>query len=60
MYKTYEVIQMLAALSVVAVLLGGTMFVVGPVSDDSVAAAQQEQAKVEYVAQNAQNQQPRL
>lgn len=51
---------MLAVLSVVAVLLGGTMFVVGPVTDDSVASAQQERAKVEYVAQNADSQQPRL
>jgi hypothetical protein len=52
---------MLAALSVVAVLLGGTMFVVGPSTDDSVAAAQQEKAKVEYVAQNPSTQQePRL
>jgi type II secretory pathway pseudopilin PulG len=51
---------MLAVLSVVAVLLGGTMFVVGPVTDDSVASAQQEQAKVAYVAQNVDSQQPRL
>jgi hypothetical protein len=51
---------MLAVLSVVAVLLGGAMFVAGPATDDSVAAAQQEKAKIEYVAQNANAQQPRL
>ena len=51
---------MLAALSVVAVLLGSTLFVVGPTTDDPVAATQQDKAKVEYVAQNAQDQQPRL
>jgi hypothetical protein len=51
---------MLAALSVVAVLIGGTMFVVAPPTDDAVAASQQEQAKVEYVAQNADSEQPRL
>lgn len=36
------------------------MFVVGPVTDDSVAAAQQEKAKVEYVAQNPNDQTPQL
>lgn len=42
---------MLAALSVVAFLFGGVMFASAPSTDDAVASAMQEQAKVEYVAQ---------
>jgi hypothetical protein len=51
---------MLAALSVVAVLVGGVMFASAPSADDAVASAQQEKAKVEYVAQNTATEQPRL
>ena len=51
---------MLAALSVVAVLVGGIMFASAASTDDAVAAAQQEKAKVEYVTQKADVEQPRL
>ena len=42
---------MLAALSVVAALVGGVLFATTPSTDDVVASATQDQAKVEYVAQ---------
>lgn len=51
---------MLAALSVVALAMAGVMFTVAPSTDDAVASAQQEQAKVEYVAQKTDVEQPRL
>lgn len=51
---------MLAALSVVALLIGGTMFATAPSTDDAVAQAAQDQAKVEYVAQVPGHDEPRL
>jgi type II secretory pathway pseudopilin PulG len=51
---------MLAALSVVALAMAGVMFTVAPATDDAVASAQQDPAKVEYVAQTADADQPRL
>lgn len=51
---------MLAALSVVAVLIGGTMVATAPSTDDAVAKAAQDQAKVEYVAQIPGHDEPHL
>jgi hypothetical protein len=51
---------MLEVLSVVVLAIAGVMFTVSPSSDDAVAASQQEKAKVEYVAQKTDNEQPRL
>ncbi len=51
---------MLAALSVVALLIGGTMFATAPSTDDAVAKATQDQTKVEYVAQTAGQDEPHL
>jgi hypothetical protein len=51
---------MLEALSVLVLVIGGTMFAIAPSTDDSVASTQQDQAKVEYVAQNAKSEQPKL
>jgi type II secretory pathway pseudopilin PulG len=51
---------MLAALSVVALAMAGVMFTVAPTTDEDVASAKQEPAKVEYVAQKADTEQPRL
>ncbi|MCU0970552.1 MAG: hypothetical protein MUF57_01855 [Gammaproteobacteria bacterium] len=52
---------MLAALSVVAVVLAGTMFVTAPSTEDQVSSAAQDAAKVEQVAQQTTgSEQPRL
>jgi type II secretory pathway pseudopilin PulG len=51
---------MLAALSVVAVLIGGTMFAAAPSTDEAIAKATQDQAKVEYVAQVPGHDEPHL
>ncbi len=52
---------MLAALSVVAVVLAGAMFVTSPSTDDAVSSVQQEKAKVEQVTQQSTgSEQPRL
>jgi type II secretory pathway pseudopilin PulG len=52
---------MLAALSVVAVVLAGTLFVASPTTDEAVTSAQPEQPKVEQVAQQTTgSEQPRL
>lgn len=51
---------MLAALSVVALAMAGVMFTVAPPTQNDVASAKQEPAKVEYVAQQAEAEQPRL
>ena len=52
---------MFAAFSVVALVLAGGMAVVGPPTTfDPVNSAAQDNAKIEYVAQNAGTEQPKL
>lgn len=51
---------MLAALSIIAVLVGGVMFANAPSTDEAVASLEQDKAKVEYVAQKTDAEQPRL
>lgn len=52
---------MFVALSAVALVLAGGMVVVGPPTTfDPVGSAAQENAKIEYVVQNAGTEQPKL